>query len=163
MHSGWATRTAGTMKPLAPGEIPAIDAPIETGSLRVKTIAVDDRAVMRDAGVVVVDDPSVMMPIEVPMVPSPTEAGGEADAQIAGLFGSLPHGLNRLRDIRLLVYIGVTQFRCPCEVLFHVCEHRRKLRQSFYAGVPRLTIHGFRELVALETLVVIHPLRCLHD
>src|SRR5579864_9534194 len=73
VHAGWATRTAGTIKPLAPGEIPArIDAPIKTGTPRVKTVAVDDRAAMRDVGVVVVDHPSVMVPIEIPMVPSPT-------------------------------------------------------------------------------------------
>jgi hypothetical protein len=40
----------------------------------VKAISVDDCRAVRDKRIVVEDDPSVMAPIETPMMPSPAEA-----------------------------------------------------------------------------------------
>jgi hypothetical protein len=69
-------RSVGPVKSLLPSKTPVTrtGAMIEVRSIRIKTIAIDDGPAMRHVGVVVVDDPSVVMPIVSPVVPTPAEA-----------------------------------------------------------------------------------------
>jgi hypothetical protein len=70
----------------------------------------------------------------------------------------LPHQLNRLSQILLLVHVGVTQFGCPGKVLVQVREHCRELRQSFDTGIPRLFVYFLGQCVAGKTMILLHPL-----
>src|SRR5580700_5466786 len=54
---------------------------VEVCSNRMKTIAVDDGSAMRDVRVVVVDDSPAVMPIESPVVPTPSEAAKQPNAE----------------------------------------------------------------------------------
>ena len=157
------------MNRLAPGETSVrTEAAVKIHSTGMKVVPVDDGRAVREIRVVVKFNSAVMAPIEIPMVPSPTEAAEEPDAeskpeadaraieiesriripagkhrqrsavhdpriilrhvndvrlcgldhdrlpfgfyillgstvQVAGLFGALPHALDGLRDILLLV------------------------------------------------------------
>src|SRR5271156_1566600 len=64
--------------------------------------------------------------------------------QVAGLLSLLPHNLNRLSQVLLLVQMGVAKFRCPGKVLAHIREYRGELRQGFDTGIPRLCIDLLR-------------------
>ena len=56
-------------------------AAVEIRSTAVKVVAIDDRAAVRDVGVVVIDDSTVVVPIVSPMMPAPAEAGKESNAE----------------------------------------------------------------------------------
>ena len=49
--------------------------------VRVKVIAIDDSPAVRDVGIVVVDDSPFVVPIVVPMVPTPAEAAKESNPE----------------------------------------------------------------------------------
>jgi hypothetical protein len=56
-------------------------ATIEVPSVRIKIIAIDDGPAMRDERVVVEDDSPAAVPIEIPMVKTPAEAGEEPNPE----------------------------------------------------------------------------------
>ena len=54
---------------------------IEVGTIRMKTIVVDDGSAMRDVRVVVENGSPAVMPIESPMLKTPAEAAEESDSE----------------------------------------------------------------------------------
>src|SRR6267143_653492 len=63
---------------VAPSAAMKVRAPVESGAAAVEMVVIDEGAAVRDVSVVVEVHP-VVAPIGVPVVPSPTESGEEAD------------------------------------------------------------------------------------
>jgi hypothetical protein len=70
--------------------------------------------------------------------------------QISGFLRLTAHELNRVGNIRRLVQIGIAQSGRPGEVLIHIREHGRELRQGLDARVPILFVNFGGELRALR-------------
>src|ERR1700726_3114548 len=77
--------------------------------------------------------------------------------QVPGVVSLLPQCLDGVRHILLLVGICVAKRGSPREVLVHVFEDRWKLRQSLNAGVPRLFVDFFCQLLPLEVGMTLYP------
>src|SRR6266853_1075125 len=83
---GAGMRSLRRMRDVGPTTPPmAVKAPaVSVDSMivvRVKVIAIDDSPAVRDVGIVVVDDSPFVVPIVVPMVPTPAEAAEESDPE----------------------------------------------------------------------------------
>src|SRR5580704_1443615 len=83
--------------------------------------------------------------------------------QLAGVPRLLPHRLNSISHILLLVGIGVAKGRSPRKVLVHVFKDRGKLRESLHARIPRLFVDFFGQLFTLEVGMTLHPAVCLDN
>ena len=80
MRSLRRMRDVGPMPPPMAVKAPAMS----IGSMivvRVKVISIDDSPAVRNVGVVVVNDSDVVVPIVIPMVPTPAEAAKESDPE----------------------------------------------------------------------------------
>src|SRR5438270_5344172 len=73
-------RRGGSMKCVVPTKTAARPR-VESRSTRMNAVAVHDGAAVRYVGVVVVDDPPAVVPIESPVVPTPAEAAEGPDAK----------------------------------------------------------------------------------
>src|ERR1700681_4550231 len=77
--------------------------------------------------------------------------------QMAGLVSLLTQCLDRIRDILLLIGVGIAKRRRPREILVHVFKTRGKLCESFYARVPVLFVYLFCQLFPFEAGMTLHP------
>src|SRR6266850_2475532 len=77
--------------------------------------------------------------------------------QVAGLASLLTHQLDSIRHILLLVGVCVPERRSPGKVLVHIFKNRRKLREGFHTGVPRLFVDFFCQLFTFEVGVTLDP------
>jgi len=75
MNSGRAVRHVGRVSHLMPRK-PAVraHAVIEVRLTAMEMIPIDDGCAVRNVSVVIVLNPAVMMPVEIPVMPSPSEA-----------------------------------------------------------------------------------------
>lgn len=62
----------------------------------------------------------------------------------------LPHELDCVQHIGLLILIGVAECARPVEVLVHVGKHGRELRERFHAGVPIFLVNLCRQVSAFQ-------------
>jgi hypothetical protein len=62
----------------------------------------------------------------------------------------VPETLDRIHDVRLLRHDGITQLFGPVEFLAHHPQDLGKRHQGLDAGVPRLGVDGFGQLVFSE-------------
>jgi hypothetical protein len=68
--------------------------------------------------------------------------------KVASLFCPLAHHLDGIHHILLLVVIGVPERGGPREILVHVAKNGRKCGERLNAGVPRLLVHSFTQIIA---------------
>src|SRR2546421_10876040 len=62
-----------------------------------------------------------------------------------------------------MIDVGVPERRRPRQVLVHVGEDRRELRERFDTRVPWLLVDLLGELLSLELAMLLHPALRLHD
>src|SRR5882762_6249498 len=72
-----------------------------------------------------------------------------AAIQVPSLLSVLTHLLNSVGHVLRVVGVGLAQRRTPRQILVHVLEHGRKLRERFYARIPVLFVYFFGEVLAL--------------
>lgn len=71
-------------------------------------------------------------------------------AEIPRSLRFLPHELDCVQHIRLLILIGVAECARPVEVLVHIGKHGRELRERFHAGVPIFLVDFCRQVSAFQ-------------
>lgn len=65
--------------------------------------------------------------------------------EVALCFCLRPQGLDSGHDLSLLIVISLSERGGPAEVLRHVVEHRRKLRQRLNTWIPGLLVDGLHQ------------------
>src|SRR5882762_686783 len=83
--------------------------------------------------------------------------------QVASLLSVLTHLLNSIGHVLRVVGVGLAQRRTPRQILVHVLEHGRKLRQRLYARIPILFVYFFGQVFAFEVRMPLHPPIRLND
>src|SRR5712672_2383732 len=83
--------------------------------------------------------------------------------QMSGVLSVSAHLLNSIGHVLRVVCVGLAQRRTPRQILVHVLEHGRKLRERLYARIPILFIDFFGEIFALEVRMPLHPAIRLDD
>src|SRR5712672_2413390 len=83
--------------------------------------------------------------------------------QVPSLLSVLTHLLNSIGHVLRIVRICLAQRRTPRQILVHVLEHGRKLRQRLYARIPILFVYFFGQVFAFEVRMPLHPAICLDD
>lgn len=71
-------------------------------------------------------------------------------AEISRGLRFLPHELDCVQHIGLLILIGVAQRLRPRKILVHIGKHGRELRERFHAGVPIFLIDFCRQVSAFQ-------------
>src|SRR5712675_3031946 len=63
--------------------------------------------------------------------------------QMSGVLSVSAHLLNSIGHVLRVVGVGLAQRRTPRQILVHVLEHGRKLRERLYAWIPVLFVYFF--------------------
>src|SRR6266404_4566573 len=84
-------------------------------------------------------------------------------AQMSGVLSVSAHLLNSIGHVLRVVGVGLAQRRTPRQILVHVLEHGRKLRQRLYARIPILFVYFFGQVFAFEVRMPLHPPIRLND
>ncbi len=80
--------------------------------------------------------------------------------QITRVVSLVPHVLDRLRHVILLVLIGLSQLRGPRQIPVQVRQHAGKFHQGLHAGIPILLFRLLGQIFSLQLRVVPHhPVR----
>ncbi len=56
-----------------------------------------------------------------------------------------------------MILVGIAQRRRPRQVLVHICQNRRNLRERFYAGIPGLFVYFLGKRISFQAGMRLHP------
>jgi len=83
--------------------------------------------------------------------------------QMTGGLRFMAHILDRVHDGCSLVGVGVAKFGGPRQILIHIGEDGRELRQGLHAGIPRLLVHRVAKFLAFEIGILLDKALSFND